>query len=178
MMNDDHRSLLVRYKTFARIHEDPHVFILVLAGHVGPGQRVDTSVAGGPFTYQIAVSVPATGLADAQGVVLDDLLPIGFVAMQASATNALCTITPVVGPGGVRSAVLCSLGTVPGWAGTAPPPPVLVTVHGVLDPDANASGSSADDSSGSDGSADDSSGSDTSASDDGSDSSDSSDDGN
>ena len=96
-------------------------------------------VAGGPFTYQFEVAVPApgTGLADAEGVMLRDVLPIGFTAQQASTARGSCTITPAADPTEAGDTLECDLGTVPGWSGTTPPAPVVITVHGVLDPDAN-----------------------------------------
>ncbi|MFE5292704.1 hypothetical protein ACFQ8T_11055 [Isoptericola sp. NPDC056618] len=103
----------------------------------------DSFVAGGAFTYRIEVAVaeaarPGAGYADAQDVVVEDLLPLGFVATGASTGSGTCTITPAVEPGGgVRSALSCSLGTVHGWSGATAPAPVVVTVHGTLDPDAN-----------------------------------------
>ncbi|MFE7404518.1 hypothetical protein [Isoptericola sp. NPDC057559] len=103
----------------------------------------DAFVAGGPFTYRIAVAVPeattpGAGYADAQDVVVEDLLPLGLVATGASTGSGTCTITPEAEPGGgVRSALSCSLGTVHGWSGTTQPAPVVITVHGTLDPDAN-----------------------------------------
>ncbi|WP_136520072.1 DUF11 domain-containing protein [Cellulomonas telluris] len=103
-------------------------------------------VAGGAFGYRIEVRVPAApddapagaGYASARDVVLDDLLPPGFVARSVTVTGgALCALSPVVGPEGVRSSLSCDLGTVPGLAGTAAPPSAVVTVTGTLHPDAN-----------------------------------------
>ncbi|MCG7286905.1 hypothetical protein MHY85_13080 [Cellulomonas sp. ACRRI] len=111
-----------------------------------PDDAHDAFVAGGAFTYQITVTVPATptgapagsGYADAQDVSLRDLLPVGFAAASVSTTaGALCTLGPVVDPAGVRSLLECGLGAVPGWRGTSPPPQVVITVHGTLHPDAN-----------------------------------------
>jgi large repetitive protein len=104
-----------------------------------PADGHDSFVAGGPFAYQFEVVVPepGTGLADAQDVVLRDVLPVGFTAQQASTSRGSCTITPAADPTETGDTLECDLGTVPGWSGTTPPAPTVVTVHGVLDPDAN-----------------------------------------
>ncbi|QAY69456.1 DUF11 domain-containing protein [Xylanimonas protaetiae] len=104
-------------------------------------------VAGGPFTYQIAVEVPGqdpaevtagnTGLADARDVVVTDTLPVGFVVQQATAPGGPCTITPPADPLTAGYAIRCELGTVAGFTGGTPAQPAIVSVHGVLDPDAN-----------------------------------------
>ncbi|QGQ18122.1 DUF11 domain-containing protein [Cellulomonas sp. JZ18] len=83
-------------------------------------------VAGRPFAYRLAVSVPNVpggGVADARQVVIDDPVPAGFVPTSASTTQGTCTVGPV--------RVTCRLGTVAAWPGSAEP--VVVTVYGVVD---------------------------------------------
>ncbi|MCL2091990.1 MAG: hypothetical protein FWH11_12475 [Micrococcales bacterium] len=93
-------------------------------------------VAGGAFAYQLTVQVPAAGYADAQNVVLDDLLPPGLVATAVASTAGTCTLDPAAGPGSDQSGLSCALGTVWGWEGTTARAATVVTVHGTLDPDA------------------------------------------
>src|ERR687893_2261331 len=103
-------------------------------------------VAGGTFTYQFQVGVPGNpdvladplnNLADAQGVVLTDELPPGFTAQQISTSRGTCTITPSGDITLAGDALSCDLGTLPSGLGTEVPGPVVITVNGVLDPDAN-----------------------------------------
>lgn len=112
-----------------------------------PALQHPSFVAGGPFSYQIAVQVPRqspdevtagnTGLADAEGVVVTDELPVGFVPSQATAPGGSCTITAPTDPAAEGYTVSCPLGTVAGFAGSTPAQPAIMTVHGLLDPDAN-----------------------------------------
>ncbi|MFC7496691.1 MULTISPECIES: hypothetical protein [unclassified Nocardioides] len=112
-----------------------------------PADPHPSFVAGGPFTYQVAVRVPDqapgevvagnTGLADAEDVVVTDELPLGFIAQQATAPGGACDIAQPADPTTGRYVVTCPLGTVAGFAGSTPAQPAVVTVHGVLHPDAN-----------------------------------------
>ena len=86
-------------------------------------------IAGGPFAYQITVQV-AGDLADAVNSTLADTMPAGFIAQRVDTSLGTCAIT------GAGSAVSCNLGTIASGAGEPGPAVVVVTVRGVLAPNA------------------------------------------
>lgn len=97
-------------------------------------------VAGGPFSYEITVGVAGgANHASARNVTVSDELPAGFTAQQVSVSQrgSSCTITPPVDPNAAGSAIECELGTLAGPLGEQALPPVVLTINGVLDPDAN-----------------------------------------
>src|SRR6185436_12760361 len=69
------------------------------------------------------------GAADADGVVVSDVLPAGLTPTRVSTSQGSCSIE-------APSTVTCDLGTVLGPGRVPTPPPVVITVSGTIDPDA------------------------------------------
>jgi len=106
--------------------------------------------ANGNFVYEITVNAPAGGhYADAQNVLVDDVMPIGLVPITATASQGSCKITssPVgstVSKSGTAHAdadhpqytVLCDLGTVSGNNPDGSAPTATIYIAGKVDGDA------------------------------------------
>lgn len=123
-------------------------------GMAGGGTGHQSFIAGGQFTYQIAVQVPSGPNADVQNGTIDDLLPRGMSAtsVSLSSTTGSCTVTPldpnvpVTDPAGYEYGSTVA-GTVSPLStlhcqglylqGGGAPSTVIITVTGTLDPNAN-----------------------------------------
>ncbi|THG31343.1 DUF11 domain-containing protein [Glaciibacter flavus] len=86
----------------------------------------DPLVAGAPFSYRIDVTnTPQTFFgSDASDVVVTDRVPAGLTVTSASPSQGTCTVTA----GEVR----CDLGVVRGLVSTDEPPPVVITINGMV----------------------------------------------
>ncbi len=92
-------------------------------------------LAGGGFTYQVAVSAGRIDIAegvlrlssDAQEVVVTDTLPAGLTPSSASSSQGTCTVT--------GQDVRCALGTIESTNTPDPVAPAIVTISGTVAPD-------------------------------------------
>jgi hypothetical protein len=106
--------------------------------------------ANGHFVYQITVNPPAGGhYADAQNVVVEDIMPIGLVPQSALSTKGSCAITSytsgktIAGSGTAQASakhplymVSCDLGTISGNNPDGSAPTATIYVAGHVDSDA------------------------------------------
>ncbi|MDR1427401.1 MAG: DUF11 domain-containing protein [Bifidobacteriaceae bacterium] len=131
------------YDTAALVIADPqtdlHISKTALSTIPNPNDDTHpTYTAGEKFGYQIDLWVPATWddseelnllVADASNVVLDDVLPVGFLATQVNTAQGECD--PITRPG---PAIHCELGRIAASADASDPQIVRVYVYGTIDP--------------------------------------------